>query len=206
MTVKDINEEKIHSLYENFPVTVIDDMLTEDQINRIYEDRFKNATIKTMHDGNSFLFSDTSCGYITSTYPLPEDVQKTIIKAMQERSFFLIENVESHFPRYTLDSGSKPQLKPHYDSGLQYASLTLSIQLKSTKPWQVCVEQDCYFLKENQAIMFSGSHQLHWRPDINFNENDYNDIIVCQVHDSFCELRLSDSHRAKMIERANNFS
>jgi hypothetical protein len=199
------NEEKVHLAYERFSVKVIDNIFTQDQINRIYKDRFENALTKTMHNGNSFLFTDTSCGYITSTYPLPEDVQQTIIKAMQEHSFFLIENVESHFPRYTLDSGSKPQLKPHYDSGLQYASLTLSIQLKSSKPWQVCVEQECHTLKENQAIMFSGSHQLHWRPDIDFNENDYNDIIVCQVHDNSYKLKLNDSHRTKMIEKANNF-
>jgi hypothetical protein len=117
----------------------------------------------------------------------------------------LIDNVESHFPRYTLESGSNPQLKPHYDRGLEYASLTLSIQLKTTLDWPVCVGKDCFNIKENQAIMFSGSHQLHWRPDIEFKEDDYHDIIVCQIHNAEAPLRITDKHRELMLEKAQNF-
>lgn len=200
------NEENVHLSYENFPTMTIHNVFTQDQIDRIYKDRFEKATKETMQNGQPFTFSDTSCGYITSVYPLPEDVQKTIISLMQERSFFLINKVDSHFPRYTLDSGSKPQLKPHYDSGLNHAALTLSIQLKSTLSWDVCVEDKCFSLKENEAIMFSGSHQLHWRPNIEFDKDDFLDIIVCQVHDNDYKLQLTEKHRNKMIQKANNFN
>ena len=200
-----VTVDVINNQYTNFPTMTIDNVFTQDQIDRIYKERFEDATTKKMQDGSPFVFADESCGYITSVYPLPKDVQETILQVMQKRSFFLIDKVESHFPRYTLDSGSNPQLKPHYDRGLEYASLTLSIQLKTTLEWPVCVGKDDYNIKENQAIMFSGSHQLHWRPDITFKEDDYHDIIVCQVHNAESPLHITDKHRDLMLEKAKNF-
>jgi hypothetical protein len=197
--------EGLNNQYTNFSTMIIDNIFTQDQIDRIYKERFEDATTKKMQDGSPFVFADESCGYITSVYPLPKDVQERILQVMQQRSFFLIDNVESHFPRYTLESGSNPQLKPHYDRGLEYASLTLSIQLKTTLDWPVCVGKDHYNIKENQAIMFSGSHQLHWRPDIEFKEDDYHDIIVCQVRNAEAPLRITDKHRELMLEKAQNF-
>jgi hypothetical protein len=109
-------------------------------------------------------------------------------------------------PRYTLESNSKPRLHPHYDVGLDQASFTLSIQLDHTLPWTVYVGHQGYDIQRNTAVLFSGSHQIHWRPDIEFGPNDYYDIIVAQVvEDTENPLILDDSHRENMSNQVGSF-
>ena len=112
----------------------------------------------------------------------------------------------NHMPRYTLESNSKPRLHPHYDVGLDQASFTLSIQLDHTLPWTVYVGHQGYDIQRNTAVLFSGSHQIHWRPDIEFGPNDYYDIIVAQVvEDTENPLILDDSHRENMSNQVGSF-
>lgn len=202
-----------HDLYFNFQPIVIDNFFTESELADIYDMRFNIAPTKTTPDGDSLVFVDSSCGYETSGYMSKPYILKKIEKTMQEHIPVKIsvsnevgESHGIHIPRYSLKSGSKPQLRPHYDVGLQYASFTLSIQLEKSMDWPVCVGDQCFTLDKNQAVLFSGSHQIHWRPDIEFKENDFYDIIVCQaVENTRNPLILDDAHRAKMQEEADNF-
>jgi hypothetical protein len=49
--------------------------------------------------------------------------------------------------------------------------------MDSTLDWELCAYDTCETLSKNEALVFSGSHQIHWRPPINFSENDYFDLI-----------------------------
>lgn len=190
---------------EEFKPIVIKNIFTPDEIEQIYNTRFNLAINEKTQDGQSYTFPDPSCGYITSVYPLPEKIRNKIVEAIQEHSPFIVREDGNHMPRYTLESGSNPQLKPHYDVGLDNASMTLSVQLKNTIPWELCVGDDCFMLEENDAVLFSGSHQIHWRPDIEFGPDDYYDIIVCQASAKENPLPLDDAHRAKMQKKADIF-
>lgn len=86
-----------------------------------------------------------------------------------------------HFARYTTKTGYQPLLRPHSDNQLKNPSITLSIQLDSTLDWELCAYDTCDTLASNQALIFSGSHQMHWRPPTTFSEDDYFDILVCQL-------------------------
>ena len=189
--------------FSRFTGTVIDNVFTDEEIEEIYKARFDDAINKKMHDGNSYVFADKSCGYITSVYPLPEKARNKLLKIAQLYSPLEVEENGIHSPRYTLESGSKPQLRPHYDVGLDRAAFTLSVQLKHTKLWALYVNDDRFDLSFNQAVIFSGTHQIHWRPDIDFNENDYYDILVCQYTEKRDPLYLSDEHRQQMKNKAD---
>lgn len=192
-------------MLENFRPVIIKNIFSENEIEEIYNTRFNLAINEKQQNGNSYTFEDPSCGYITSVYPLPKHIRDKIVTVMQSKSFFMLKEDGNHIPRYTLESGSNPQLRPHYDVGLDYASMTLSVQLKNTIPWELCVGDDCFMLEENDAVLFSGSHQIHWRPDIEFSADDYYDIIVCQASAKENPLPLDDAHRAKMQKKADVF-
>lgn len=193
-------------IFYDFEPVVIDNIFTVEELYEIYDTRFRIAPECIMPDGSQYVFSDKSCGYITSVYPLSNSIRQKIEDIIQKNVPIKIKSDGNHMPRYTLQSGSKPQLRPHYDVGLNNASFTLSIQLDSSKPWEVCVKDKCFNLEKNQALLFSGSHQIHWRPDIEFSDNDYYDIIVCQaIEDSENPITLDETHREKMRKEANYF-
>jgi hypothetical protein len=193
-----------HELFYNFKPVLIDNLFTEEEIESIYKTRFEIAPGKKNGDGTDYVFTDPSCGYITCVYPFEYSIRRKILNEIAKRVPIYIKEDGNHMPRYTVDSGSKPSLRPHYDVGMVSASFTLSVQLKHTKPWDLYVEGEKFNLEYNQAVLFSGSHQIHWRPDIEFDKSDYYDIIVCQVYeDTESPLMLDDAHRAKMQTKAD---
>jgi hypothetical protein len=192
-------------LFFNFQPIIIDNFFTEQEIESIYKTRFEIAPNEKRIDKTSYMFSDPNCGYITCFYPLEETIRKKIVSQIAENVPLKIKEQGNHIPRYTLDSGSKPSLWPHYDSGLLHPSFTLSIQLKHTIPWDLYVEGKSFTLKYNQAVLFSGSHQMHWRPRITFDKTDYYDIIVCQVHEDIENPPMLDSSHKEIMQAKADF-
>lgn len=193
-------------IFYDFEPILIDNVFTDQELFSIYDTRFRVAPECILPDGSQYVFADESCGYITCVYPLKESIRNKIENIIQDNVPIKVKSDGNHIPRYTLESGSKPQLRPHYDVGMKTASFTLSIQLDSTKSWDLYVKDKCFNLKKNQAVLFSGSHQIHWRPDIEFSENDYYDIIVCQaIEDSDDPIILDNEHKEKMQKDVNSF-
>lgn len=198
--------ENINDTFFNFKPIILDNIFTGEELNEVYDTRFRIAPASIMPDGSQYVFKDESCGYITSVYPLKQHLLNKIESIIQNNVPIKIKSDGNHMPRYTLESGSKPQLRPHYDIGMKSASFTLSIQLDYSKDWQICVKDQCFTLKKNQALLFSGSHQVHWRPNIEFDKNDYYDIIVCQaVEDLENPLLLDETHRKFMEKEADYY-
>ena len=128
-----------------------------------------------------------------------------IIKKSQEIFKFSNDNPLIHFARYSNYSGSNPDLAPHVDSFLEYPTYTFSIQLKTTKPeWIIRVDDHSFKLKENSCISFSGTHQIHSRDPIQFSDEDYCDIIVCQFTDnSYSSIKNDVSHQEIINNKFN---
>lgn len=195
-----------HDTFFNFKPVFIDNIFTEEEIESIYKTRFELAPGKKNGDGTDYVFTDPSCVYITCVYPFEESIRRKILNEIAKRVPIYVKEDGNHMPRYTLESGSKPALRPHYDRGMHSASFTLSIQLKHTKPWDLYVEGEKFSLEYNQAALFSGSHQIHWRPDIEFDKSDYYDIMVCQVvEDTHYSLLLDNEHKAIMEDKAQRY-
>lgn len=155
--------------YEN---VIVKDIFTEDQVQMIYDH------IATCSDDKKFvqeLFSHTA--YFNW---LPDEVVDRIVEAAQSTSDIELELKELSFARYEhLMDGIEPNLFPHRDETFREPRLTFDIQLKSTKPWPLVVEGKTFVLEDNQALTFSGTHQIHWREKIEFAEGEYMDMIFC---------------------------
>jgi hypothetical protein len=84
---------------------------------------------------------------------------------------------------------------PHYDRALTDATFSLAIVLDNTIDWDIYVEGEQFMPRKNDAVLFSGSHHIHYRPDIEFKDEDYYDIMVCQFYeDTDQDITLDEEH------------
>jgi len=102
-----------------------------------------------------------------------------IIGSAQQYSDFNLELESISFTRYSLKYGT-PDLPPHVDTNFKQPRLTFDIQLKSNTQWPIIIEKNIYTLKDNEALIFSGTHQVHWRQKKVFNVDEYVDMLLCQ--------------------------
>ena len=144
---------------------------------------------------------------------LPEDVVKSLTRAAQSTSDIPLVLRELSFARYDTSHGIEPSLFPHSDETFREPRITFDLQLKSNLDWPIVVEGKPYVLSDNQALTFSGTHQIHWREHIKFNDDNFMDMIFCHfsaadyVPESLGALMLGkdssflSDHDNEMIER-----
>jgi len=73
-----------------------------------------------------------------------------------------LELEDFQFAKYTSDFGYEVKLPPHYDSRSK-ETLVFDLQIATNHKWDIIVEGKGYDLKDGQAILFSGTNQMHWR-------------------------------------------
>lgn len=116
--------------------------------------------------------------------PIGLKINETIVDSIIEHSskFSNVQlQIESiSFARYSAKYGI-PFLFPHTDSNYKESRLTFDIQLDSNVEWPIVVEHQEYLLANNDAIVFSGTHDVHWRSKQLFKNDDYVDILLCQL-------------------------
>lgn len=176
--------------YFNIPNTVVDNVFTDEELSRIYKN---NELIPKEYSRRV-----EELGYNASHDPLNDEISKKIQVLLESISNKKLEKYMVHFARYTNDDTSRPQLMPHFDVGLDFATVSISIVLSSTIDWDISVEGKTFAIKDNQGVTFSGSHQWHWRPNIEFKDSDYYDIIVCQYKEVGDIYLITNEHREMM--------
>ena len=121
------------------------------------------------------------------------------IKAITENMLNIkVQHPQIHFARYTKKTGAEPILRPHHDKMLEYPAVTMSVQLDSTMPWAIGAYNTTELIGKNDGLLFSGSHQVHWRPKQHFGDDDHFDILVCQMNTS--DEKLPEGHLQKMYD------
>jgi hypothetical protein len=70
----------------------------------------------------------------------------------------------------------------------------LDVQLKSNINWPIVVEGKEIQLGDNDAVTFSGTHQIHWRAPLEFKDGDFIDML-------FCHFSLKDSMPITLNEK-----
>lgn len=135
---------------------------------------------------------------------LPDKIVETITKAANESFGKKLILKELSFARYANTRGLNPLLFPHYDETFKEQRITFDIQVKATKPWSIVVEDMPYTLKDNEALFFSGTHQVHWREKLEFDESDYVDMIFCHFAEENPE-PMSQEHLLKMNAKVEKF-
>lgn len=180
--------------YENI---IIDNVFSESEIKDIY-----NHIESTPEDRKIFVEVFSHTAYLSW---LPQHIVDTIVKKAQESIDTPIVLRELSFARYSKVSDEFPvRLTPHRDETFREPRLTVDIQLRSNIDWPISVEGREYQLKDNQALTFAGTHQVHWRPKIEFKDDSFLDMIFCHFSaKDFVTNELGDYDPANMPDLSN---
>lgn len=153
--------------------------------NKIVEDIFTEQEIQDIYDHVAHLQQDK--GELVEVFShkayhgwLPQHIVEKIISKAQSAVDEPIQLEEMSFASYQKYREELPvQLIPHFDETFRERRLTFDIQVRSNRDWPLVVEGREYTLKDNQALIFSGTHQIHWRKKTEFKEGDQVDMIFC---------------------------
>lgn len=180
----------------NLDNKIIKDIFTQDQLDRIYlwVDQCPDSQVKLPNNyGQIAYYIDQFDSRSTEA----EDIFLAIEKAIKVEYNLDIKATAVQFARYTIDSGNQPWLPPHYDKVFKKPMITVDIQIGGNIEWPVYVNGKGYQLKDNEALVFSGTHQIHWRPKIELQKDQYLDMIFCHMEDTQAE-DITDRHRVDM--------
>ena len=97
-----------------------------------------------------------------------------------------------------------PFLSPHYDETFKEPRFTFDYQMRSNTSWPLVVEEKQFALEDNQALTFSGTHQIHWRTKKEFSSEDFVDMIFFHLKKIKSEPKSHDVNLV-MNEKAKHF-
>ena len=175
---------------EDFNCFIINDVLTQNNINHIYNS-IDNAeqTLQTWGGRKSLP--------IPATTELYENLESILSLRMGQQ----MKLKEFFFVRYSKEYGFESKLFPHYDSR-EAQRITLDIQLKANEDWGVVVEGKNNILKYNQGLVFAGTQQIHWRENKKISNDSVIDMLICNfAYDP--DRPLEEGQVEKLIERSN---
>jgi hypothetical protein len=182
--------------YSNLKPKLIENLFTEEEYQNLYNQVAESSKIP-----DDVRVID-ELGYTSTSLYLNDTIKNVLWEKIETELGIKTKECWTHYARYSLQSGHKPLLMPHYDRALTKAMFSLAIVLDSTFNWDIYVEGEKFVPRKNDGVLFSGSHQVHWRPDVEFKEDDYYDIMVCQFEELTDEDRsLSKEHKETMDER-----
>ena len=182
--------------YQNLKPKLITNLFTEEEYANLYNQ------VAVFNKRPEYVRVIEELGYTSTSIFLNDAIKNVLWKKIGTELGIKTKEILTHYARYSLQSGHKPLLMPHYDRGLTHARFSLAIVLDSTFDWDIYVEGEKFIPRKNDGVLFSGSHQVHWRPDVEFKENDYYDIVVCQFEEKTQEdLTLSEKHIEAMNKR-----
>lgn len=152
---------------------IVKNVLSQNEIEQIY-DALKNPS-------NHYIMKRFNQSI--SDFTLPETVAEKIIKHCEEISgesnLKITEYQFSRYKKIINDDGSigNPNLTPHYDETFLQPRFTFDYQMKSNTNWPIIVEEKDFILSDNEALTFSGTHQIHWRSKKIFKDDEFIDML-----------------------------
>jgi|LakMenEpi13Oct10_1017325.scaffolds.fasta_scaffold00001_26 hypothetical protein len=176
-----LNETKISNLEIPYGITIREglmknsvckDIFTDKETEEIYSlinyNQSENTTIVPLYAQKVWLFTQ-----------FPESIIQKV-KSVAEKEYGEELTLEGmSFARYSIEYGERPNLTPHYDNTFIEQRLTLDIQLRSSIRWPIVVEDSRFILNNNEGLTFSGTHQIHWREYVEFEKQDFVEMLFC---------------------------
>lgn len=159
----------------DFPNVVIKNVLTEYEVDSI---------IQTLSKTESKSFVQSLC-FNSWHVRLPSEIEAKFLKYAEELSGVKLKLLEYNISKYENieKNGIKyhPMLWPHTDEAFKKPRVTLDYQLRSNISWPVIVDNldsvKEYNVNDNEMITFSGTHQVHWRPKKQFEDDQFLEMI-----------------------------
>jgi hypothetical protein len=168
--------------------TIVDNVLSKEEIDDVL-----NHINESKNKINMEMYNQELIDFF-----LPETIKLKIIKYCEEISNTNLILTEYQFCRYRNylkkdDVPGSPNLTPHFDDSFKEPRFTFDYQINGNITWPIIVEGKEFSLKNNQALTFSGTHQIHWRPIINFADDEFLDMIFFHFIDKESK-QVSDDH------------
>lgn len=186
---------------------VIENFLKEREVELIYKnvDNLINEGLRESGDKYAKFFKFKGNGFITTYGPWHQHIRSLVKKKGEEfgQNEISDDNITLIFARYTIDSGSVPNLLPHIDVVANKTLYSASIRLRTTRDWDLYIKDTMYDLPHaGSAAWFTGNQDVHWRPDVDFGPDDYYDVLLVQVWSDIDNDDYEDDHRlrARQIE------
>jgi hypothetical protein len=153
--------------YENI---IIDKVFTTSEIDDLYNYiESQPEEIKMVHNRIGYL------GYMCG---VPENIFKKMEQVAADNLGMDLTLTEISFSRYIGNSNKTPVLHPHIDD-FDGARITVDVQVRSNTEWSLFVEGREYMLQDNQALVFAGTHQVHWRDSRVLEDGEVMDMLFC---------------------------
>ncbi len=167
------------------PNKIYKNILSKQDIQDVYD------TVNKTNEDRTFVIQQ----YRQKAYfaDLPQHVVDKIVNFVQTIYSEKLQLREISFATYKKMNGKDPVLSPHFDTTFEEPRFTFDIQLKSNISWPIVVENKEYILKDNEALTFSGTGQVHWRTYREFKDDDFIDMI-------FCHFSLADNDKKITLE------
>jgi hypothetical protein len=178
---------------------VIKGLLTEDEVKEIYTEVEKSYNNYIMEHLGQQVFD----------FRMPDSVMHKILKVCKELSGIedlILEAYQfARYEKFVRPDGvvSIPKLAPHHDT-FDQPRFTFDYQLGSNISWPIFVEGKEAILEDNDALTFSGTHQVHWRPEREWTEGEYVDMIFCHLHSPSSE-PITKEHNELMFARGKEY-
>jgi hypothetical protein len=175
---------------------IVDNVFSDEEIAIIYE-HVKN----TPEDKRFYQEAFAHTAYFSW---LPDQIVDKIVSVVNNNSEKKLVLKELSFARYENSRGLNPLLFPHYDESFKEQRVTFDIQLKASRPWAIVVEDTPYTLSDNQGLFFSGTHQVHWREKMDFDNGEIVDMIFCHFSEEDPETTPAE-HYQSMNKKVQHF-
>ena len=160
---------------------IVDNFFTQSEIIKIMSDSLDTRNVEykeRLSQRNHIIYLDGKLR--DKVTKKAEELSGTTGLNLVGSSYAVYQNI-----RTTTAPVRRPRLQEHYDTNMGGPMVTIDVQMASNIDWPLLVDGKEYTLKDGQALLFSGTNQLHGRPEIIFKDEDY-------IHLLFLHFGLND--------------
>jgi hypothetical protein len=155
---------------QDFTPVLFKNVLPDEELKYV-QSQFNNATAEDI-DVQGY----AGLGTLTIDLLNKESIIKKIEKMASDAVGEELEVLEFGGTRYSPDFGWYPKLGPHYDAR-PVEMYVFDYHVQSTETWGLFMEGKRFDFGDNEALLFSGTGQIHWREPIQLKENAKIDLI-----------------------------
>lgn len=168
---KKLRESQPYIQNQDFIPVIVNDIFDQNETEHILEavKNFPSEKIRIQKWGGQGVFD-----HIQISENIKSKIQDIATKAYGEELVLAEFSVVKYSPEY----GYEVKLFPHYDTR-PFEMFVFDIQIKTNEDWGIVVEGNMFNLLDNQAILFSGTQQMHWRENKKLSDNAEILMIFC---------------------------
>lgn len=180
---------------QDFRPVVVSNVLLPEHIEEIY------STIQNMTEDETRV--QPWAGHKVWDTKFSKELEDRITKVAQSvLGDIVILESDYSFARYSPKFGYYCKLFPHYDNR-ESQRITFDIQIKASEPWAVVVENEHFYLNDNEALMFAGTQQIHWRENKKIADDAEIDMMFC--HLQYIDSKPLDDNQVDVLNERSMF-